>query len=58
METFLHLKMSLLTSVRSAFLDSLAEVCTRYIHIMKEAGQREQVQLLAHVHIMHLQTMR
>jgi hypothetical protein len=42
-ETFLHLKMSLLTSVRSAFLDSLAEVCTRYIHIMKEAGHKEQV---------------
>lgn len=47
METFSALQMGLLTGVRTAFLECLGEVCTRFIHIMKEAGQQEQVALAA-----------
>jgi hypothetical protein len=40
-QTFAALRMGTQASVRTAFLESLGEVCTRYIFIMREAAAKE-----------------
>ncbi len=40
-QTFAALRMGAQASVRTAFLELLGEVCTRYIFIMREAASRE-----------------
>jgi hypothetical protein len=40
-QTFAALRMGAQASVRTAFLELLGEVCTRYIFIMREASSRE-----------------